>query len=532
MHISIKNKLTIICTIIIWFSIISIGVYLFEYSFYSRLLYPWSIPVELNSSLNLILFCILLQFTFNRKNPFFIKYCSILIFLNGLFNLLYIAHLNLDLRVLDSMFDNTLLANLIISKSNSGLTCVASNISYTLVGLSFLGISSKNIICNKITQLTLHLVTLISILALLGLLDHVPSLEQLFFFRNFSIYAAFMLMLVSIMAAAMQPHLGFAATFMGSKIGHKNSRSMFPKILISVLFLGYLRILIAKSTTLTEASANVLLQTSFILICLFVIYYTKKSLNIIDDQRKEAECKIILANSNLEKIILERTHYLSQQNKKLEEFAFIVSHNFRAPVSNLQSLVTIYKEEKDILIQDQLLTMFEVSINRLDATLNDLLTGISVKNNSTKENQKVVLRNCFENVVKTLQGDIIKHTAQITTDFSKATSIDYSVLYLESIFQNLLSNALKYSSPLRTPKIHFESLIINDKVVLTISDNGLGIDLKEHGTEIFGFAKVFHKHHDAKGVGLFLIKAQIEGMGGTIKVESTVDIGTKFEIIF
>jgi sensor histidine kinase regulating citrate/malate metabolism len=56
--------------------------------------------------------------------------------------------------------------------------------------------------------------------------------------------------------------------------------------------------------------------------------------------------------------------------------------------------------------------------------------------------------------------------------------------------------------------------------------------LKEHGTEIFGFAKVFHKHQDAKGVGLFLIKAQIEGMGGTIKVESTVDIGTKFEIIF
>jgi signal transduction histidine kinase len=86
-------------------------------------------------------------------------------------------------------------------------------------------------------------------------------------------------------------------------------------------------------------------------------------------------------------------------------------------------------------------------------------------------------------------------------------------VYLESIIQNLLSNALKYSSPLRTPKIHFQS-IINDKTVLIVSDNGLGIDLKEHGKEIFGFNKVFHKHPNAKGVGLFLTKAQVEGWAG------------------
>lgn len=506
--------------------------YLYKFSLYSLLIYPWSIPIELNSSLNLLLFCILLQFIVNKRNPFFIKYCSILITLNGILNLLYSANLNSESSLIDSMFNNTLLDNFVISRFTNGQPCLASGISYTLVGLSFLGISSKKLIWNKIAQLTLHLVTLISILAILGLIDHVPSLDQLFFFRNFSIYAAFMLMLISIMAAAVQPNLGFAATFMGSKIGHKNSRFMFPKILISILLLGYLRILITKSTMLTEASANVLLQTSFILICLFIIYFTKKSLNIIDDKKKEAESKIILVNSNLEKIILERTNHLSQQNQKLEEFAFVVSHNFRAPVCNLHSLIAIYKEEKDILIKEQLLTMFEVSINKLDATLNDLLTGISAKNDSKKAKQKVIFHTCFVNAVDALYGDIIKYEAEITHDFSKAPNIDYSVPYLESIFQNLLSNALKYSSPLRPSKIHFESLIINDKVVLSVSDNGLGIDLKVHGSEIFGFSKVFHKHQDAKGIGLFLIKAQIEGMGGAINVESTVDIGTKFEIIF
>jgi hypothetical protein len=70
---------------------------------------------------------------------------------------------------------------------------------------------------------------------------------------------------------------------------------------------------------------------------------------------------------------------------------------------------------------------------------------------------------------------------------------------------------LKYSSPLRTAKIHFQSQIINDEIVLTVCDNGLGIDLKEHGKDIFGFNKVFHKHPDAKGWS-FLMKAQVEGM--------------------
>jgi C4-dicarboxylate-specific signal transduction histidine kinase len=97
---------------------------------------------------------------------------------------------------------------------------------------------------------------------------------------------------------------------------------------------------------------------------------------------------------------------------------------------------------------------------------------------------------------------------------------------------NLLSNALKYKSLARIPVIHFETRTINNKIRLLVSDNGLGIDLEAHGNLLFGFHKTFHKHTDGRGLGLYLIKNQIENLGGNISATSIVNRGTTFKIIF
>jgi len=110
--------------------------------------------------------------------------------------------------------------------------------------------------------------------------------------------------------------------------------------------------------------------------------------------------------------------------------------------------------------------------------------------------------------------------------------IEYHKTYLESIFLNLVTNAIKYRSPDRNPEIHIETEIVNDKIKLTIRDNGLGIDLVRHGHKLFGLNKTFHRHPDAKGVGLYLTKIQIETMGGSIYATSEVNKGTVFTIIF
>lgn len=268
------------------------------------------------------------------------------------------------------------------------------------------------------------------------------------------------------------------------------------------------------------------------IVSLYFIASTSGRLNQIDIKRIEAENKIIKTNLNLEKKVLDRTINLTKQNKQLEDFANIISHNLRGPVSNLNSLLDFYKDGKTIEEKDEMMAMIEKTVHNIENTLNELLEVVSIKHQSKNKREIIEFETIFSKITETFQGQILKSKAIVTADFSRAPKIEYSTTYLESIMQNLLSNALKYHSPERTPIIHFETNEINNKTILTVSDNGLGIDLSKNKNEIFGLRKTFHKHPEAKGVGLFITKAQVESMGGKISVESEQNQGTTFKIVF
>jgi sensor histidine kinase regulating citrate/malate metabolism len=97
---------------------------------------------------------------------------------------------------------------------------------------------------------------------------------------------------------------------------------------------------------------------------------------------------------------------------------------------------------------------------------------------------------------------------------------------------NLLSNAIKYRSPDQVSEISFSTRKENEKIILKVSDNGLGIDLKKYGHHVFKLRKTFHKHPESRGIGLFMIKNQIESLGGEISIESAENLGTTFTIKF
>jgi signal transduction histidine kinase len=103
---------------------------------------------------------------------------------------------------------------------------------------------------------------------------------------------------------------------------------------------------------------------------------------------------------------------------------------------------------------------------------------------------------------------------------------------MESILLNLLSNALKYKQPERQPHVKFITRNTNGSVILEVSDNGLGINLDRYGHQVFKLRKTFHQHPDGRGIGLFMIKNQIEAMGGKIKVNSVEGEGSTFVITF
>ncbi|WP_308992546.1 PAS domain S-box protein [Mariniflexile litorale] len=244
--------------------------------------------------------------------------------------------------------------------------------------------------------------------------------------------------------------------------------------------------------------------------------------------QKLAARKIIESKESLEVL----ANKLTVQNTQLADFAHITSHNLRAPVSNLNSLLGFYNTSENEEDKASLFKKFEKVINHLTQTLNTLVAAIKTKNETSQNLEEITFDEVLIKTKEILSGEILKSGIIITSDFSKIKKVSYNKVYLESIFLNLVGNAIKYRSDGRLPELFIESEIEKGKIKLKFKDNGMGIDLKRHGSKLFGLNKVFHRHPDAKGVGLFMTKMQIEAMGGKISATSEVNIGSTFNINF
>jgi len=395
-------------------------------------------------------------------------------------------------------------------------------------------------------QYLLHSVTLVSFFVIVGYLFDVPAFYKLWFLSSMALNTAIGLFLLSIAASLVNPRLGFTALFTGDKIGNRLARRLFPVMIALVLLLGFLRIQSHRLQWVSDESAIALSTTAFILIGLLFFWDAAKILNKIDDRRTEAERELQQTNDNLAATIDEKTtdlknahtdlmllaRRLQRQNNQLLNFAQITSHNLRAPVANLNSLRTLYDVQMSISEKDMLFLKFDVVIRQLSDTLNDLVVALRIQ-----EDQGILIRRLhfaevFEKVKDSLAGAISESAAHISVDFSRVETIEYPSEYLESILFNLLSNAIKYRSPHRVPGIHVQTAKDHDELILSVTDNGIGIDLSKYRPQLFGLKKVFHRHPHARGVGLFITKTQVEAMGGEIRVESEPDKGSRFSVIF
>lgn len=224
---------------------------------------------------------------------------------------------------------------------------------------------------------------------------------------------------------------------------------------------------------------------------------------------------------------------LTQNNNDLKQFSYITSHNLRAPLSNLTGLLNLVD---DIEIKDEelkeIIDGFATSTQLLNETINDLVKVVIIKDNPSIKKEIVPIKEIFENVFNQLSFLISLHKPILKIELDDITISNMNKSYLESIFLNLLTNSIKYKSPNRQLKITVTSKIVNNKIILSFKDNGIGIDLERNKHKIFGLYQRFHNHPDSKGLGLYLVKSQVETMGGTITVDSTVDKGTTFTITF
>lgn len=222
---------------------------------------------------------------------------------------------------------------------------------------------------------------------------------------------------------------------------------------------------------------------------------------------------------------------LTLANKELKQFSYITSHNMRAPLTNLLALDSLLDLSK---ITDEgtleVISLIKRSTNQLNETLNDLIRILIIKEKTSIETKELVFEDVFAKTIYTIQT--ITNEADIEVNFSALPTIVFNEPYLESIFLNLITNAIKYAKPNIRPHIKICSHLINGKYCLQISDNGVGLNMARIEDKIFGLYQRFHSNEDSKGIGLYLVKSQITALGGTIGIESEENIGSTFTICF
>ncbi|MGC1516629.1 MAG: PAS domain-containing protein [Maribacter sp.] len=222
----------------------------------------------------------------------------------------------------------------------------------------------------------------------------------------------------------------------------------------------------------------------------------------------------------------------SIQNKKLLNFAHIVSHNLRSHSANFSMLLSFLESETDEKEKEGILKMLMDSSNNLLETLDNLNEVVSINTNAKVDKKSINLYRKVETVHQHLSAYLLNNRALIENEIPVDFKIKSVPAYLDSMLTNFITNAVKYKDESRTPVIRMGAYKTEKYSVITISDNGLGIDLEKNGKKLFGMYKTFHDHKEAKGIGLYITKNQIEAMGGKIEVSSELGKGTEFKVFF
>ncbi|HTB31957.1 MAG TPA: PAS domain S-box protein [Bacteroidia bacterium] len=236
-----------------------------------------------------------------------------------------------------------------------------------------------------------------------------------------------------------------------------------------------------------------------------------------------------LAELEREKMISD----IAERNKDLEQFAYIVSHNLRAPVANIMGLsdaisnYTLNESEKL-----EMLGGLSGSVKKLDSVIMDLNQILHTKRQLNEQKEKIYFSNLIDEIKVQVRPLVKKQNVKIVTNFNSVDELFTIKSYLYSIFYNLISNSIKFHKPGVLPVIEISSKKPGEKIVLTFKDNGLGIDLPKKKDQVFGLYKRFHTHVEGKGIGLYMCKVHVEALGGKISIKSKPNEGTTVTIEF
>ena len=232
--------------------------------------------------------------------------------------------------------------------------------------------------------------------------------------------------------------------------------------------------------------------------------------------------------ASLEKVSKE----LQVSNNELQQFAYLTSHLLRAPATNINTLIQLINRQGLSEKNADYIQKLELTSKNLNEMLDDLNEILSVRKEDQQNFELLSFETILEKVTQSISENILEHGLIIKTDFSKAPEVMGSSKILHNTVLNLLTNAIKYRKPGEVPDVYIRTDETTEYIILSVTDKGIGIDLHKHGDKIFKLYQRFHNNADSKGLGLYLIKSQLEKMDGKIIVDSEQGKGTTFKVYF
>lgn len=246
----------------------------------------------------------------------------------------------------------------------------------------------------------------------------------------------------------------------------------------------------------------------------------------ITENKKNQEI-LVRQKMELEDIKLRLESKLNQ----LKEFNYIVAHNLMGPTSNIQMLLNDLKSIDNNKDRAIYLEHLQTSSTELRNTLHDLVNILDIQSIHNKAQSQCDFEPIVSQSIKELLPLYNPDEITFKYDF-QVESMEYNEEFLISIISNLLSNAVTFRKKNEHTFITAKTYKEGDKVIFSLEDNGLGLDLEKHKSELFMYKKVFHPDHKANGVGLFIVKYLVESLGGKIDVTSEINVGSTFYVQF
>lgn len=230
---------------------------------------------------------------------------------------------------------------------------------------------------------------------------------------------------------------------------------------------------------------------------------------------------------------------LERLNASHETFIYSVSHDLKAPLANIEGLIQVLvkswsKQSEQVgdldERQKQIAELLRKAVRSMKDIINELTEIVKIEQNFKEQTETVSFENILHEVELMIKRKIDKSQATISHDL-QIPDIDFSKKNLRSIFYNLISNGIKYQTPGRPPEIKVSTRKKEDKLHISISDNGVGIPKNQQDLIFEPFTRL-QKNIKGTGIGLYLVKKIIENNNGKVVLNSQPGVGTTFNIYF